>query len=431
MIDNTQIRIGVIGLGYVGLPLAHALSEHFPVIGFDLNERRITELKNGHDRTHEITQADLQKSSLKYTNSAKELKDVNFYIVTVPTPLDHTNNPDLGFLESASTIVGELLSENDIVVYESTVYPGVTEDYCIPILESNSHLVAGKDFFVGYSPERINPGDKKHTLKTIKKIVSAQTDKSLEVLSNVYSTVVEAGIHKASSIKVAEAAKVIENSQRDINIAFVNELSIIFEKMEIDTLEVLEAASTKWNFLNFIPGLVGGHCIGIDPYYLTYKATLLGVKPHVILCGRETNDSMGTHIGEIIIKKLIEKKKNFFSLNIGIFGLSFKENCPDIRNSKVEDIYKFFQSLNINTLIHDPLVYDDSVAEEYGRSMNKIDEMVDLDVAIVAVCHDYYRELGPNYFTKSLKGDGSLIFDVKGMFNKSSFMKENIEYIRL
>lgn len=316
-------------------------------------------------------------------------------------------------------------------MYESTVYPGVTEDFCMPILERNSKLQAGKDFFVGYSPERINPGDKKHTLKTIKKVISAQTDDALEVIYNVYSKVVEAGIHRASSIKVAEAAKVIENSQRDINIAFINELSIIFEKMGIDTYEVLEAASTKWNFLNFTPGLVGGHCIGVDPYYLTYKATLLGVKPHVILCGRETNDGMGVHIGQLIIKKLVEKKKDFSSLRIGIFGLSFKENCPDIRNSKVHDIYNFFTSLEIETLIHDPLVYDDSVFDEYGIPMNKLDEMVNLDVAIVAVSHDYYKELSENYFIKILKPYNSLVFDIKGMFNKKIFSKENAEYIRL
>jgi UDP-N-acetyl-D-galactosamine dehydrogenase len=330
--------IAVIGLGYVGLPLAAHLSRNFKVIGYDNNEVNITELKNGHDRTLELTAAELKKADIHFTSDAAELSDCRLFIVAVPTPVDDSHVPDLRAIENASAIIGRRLSSGSCVVYESTVYPGATEDICIPILEKESNLKFGRDFTIGYSPERINPGDKVHTIDNTVKIISASDQSTLDFLEGIYSSIVKAGLHKASSIKVAEAAKVIENTQRDINIALMNELSIIFNKIGIDTIEVLEAAETKWNFLSFRPGLVGGHCIGVDPYYLTYKAQSIGYHPEVILSGRRINDNMGKYVAQRTIKMLIATDKQVHNARVAILGLSFKENVPDIRNTRVTDI---------------------------------------------------------------------------------------------
>ena len=363
---NKKESICVVGLGYVGLPLAVAFARHFNVIGFDINQIRINELKLGIDRTKETTPEELLNSNILFTANEEYIKKCKFIIITVPTPIDKHKVPDLKPIFSASTIVGRNLQKDSIVVYESTVYPGLTEEECVPILEKESKLKWKKDFFVGYSPERINPGDKIHRFENIVKVVSGDSEYSLNIISEIYSKVVKAGIFKAKSIKVAEAAKVIENTQRDINIALMNELSMIFHKMGIDTKDVLEAAATKWNFLKFEPGLVGGHCISVDPYYLTFKAQELGHHPEVILSGRRVNDNMPNFVVQNVLKLLIKAKKQIESSKIIIFGLSFKENIPDIRNSKVVDIYNELKDFGIDTYIYDPYVYKDEVFKEYG-----------------------------------------------------------------
>lgn len=407
-------KIGIIGLGYVGLPLAVEFGKHRPVIGFDINQDRIQELKNGFDRTREVDAEELKSSNgLSFSFAAEDLKQVKYFIVTVPTPVDEFKKPDLFPLESASRTVGSVLKKGDIVIYESTVFPGCTEEICVPILEKISGLKFNVDFFCGYSPERINPGDKLHRVTTIKKVTSGSTPEIAEEVDQLYLSIIKAGTHKASSLKVAEAAKVIENSQRDINIAFVNELALIFERMGIDTSEVLEAAGTKWNFLPFKPGLVGGHCIGVDPYYLTYKAEGLGYTPEVILAGRRINDNMGQHIATCVVKLMA---KNDLPINKGkvlILGITFKEDCPDIRNSKVIDVIKELQSYGSIVDVYDPQADSAEVKHEYGLSL--VEKLSGKYHAIVlAVSHQEFKTLDWN----SIKDNNTVVYDVKGFLKK-------------
>lgn len=385
-------KISIIGLGYVGLPVAVAFGKKQEVIAFDISEKRVSELKEGIDNTKETTLDELKSSELLFTTNPDDLKNADFHIVAVPTPIDKSNRPDLSPLVNVSTMLGKIIKKGDIVVYESTVYPGVTEEECMPILEKYSGLKGGVDFFVGYSPERINPGDKKHTFTQITKVVAGQNDEIRKIVASVYGSVVEAGIYEASSIKVAEAAKVIENTQRDINIAFVNELAIIFNKLGISVHEVLEAAKTKWNFLPFEPGLVGGHCIGVDPYYLTYKAEQVGYHPEVILSGRRTNDNMGKYIAERTIKEMIKKDMPIRNNKVGILGFTFKENCPDVRNTKVIDIVRELESYHIEVKVYDPIADADSAMKEYNISLCSLDEIKNLEILIVAVAHSKIKE---------------------------------------
>lgn len=409
------MKVAVIGLGYVGLPLAVEASKKYEVLGFDLNKARIAELELGQDRTLEVEEIELkQAKNLRYSASEKDLEDANFYIVTVPTPIDQYKTPDLSPLRSASTTLGKYLKKGDIVVYESTVFPGCTEEECVPILIKQSGLGYNVDFFCGYSPERINPGDKVHRLTTIKKVTSGSTPETAEVVDEFYRSIIEAGTHLASSIKVAEAAKVIENSQRDINIAFVNELALIFDKMNIDTLEVLEAAGTKWNFLGFRPGLVGGHCIGVDPYYLTYKAESLGYHPQVILSGRKINDNMGPYVAASVVKLLAQKGIGVANSKVLVLGITFKENCPDIRNSRVIDIIRELRQFSMIVDVHDPHADSEEVGEEYGLSLIKEVELKNYQAIILAVSHDEYRELE----WSSVDVQGTVIYDVKGIVPK-------------
>ena len=408
-------KIGIIGLGYVGLPLAVEFGKVIDVVGFDINKERIEELKNGHDRTLEVDGPELRSSvKLSFSYDAQDLKSVNYFIVTVPTPVDQFKKPDLTPLVSASKTVGGVLKNGDVVIYESTVYPGCTEEVCVPVLEKVSGLKFNVDFFCGYSPERINPGDKLHRVSTIKKITSGSTPEIARKVDDLYKKIITAGTHLASSIKVAEAAKVIENSQRDINIAFVNELSMIFEKMGIDTHEVLEAAGTKWNFLPFKPGLVGGHCIGVDPYYLTYKAESLGHHPEVILSGRKTNDFMGVHIANKVIKLMANRQLPVHGGNILVLGITFKENCPDIRNSKVADVVNELKGFGTNVDIYDPHADATEVMHEYGfdliKSLNKTYHAI-----VLAVSHNEFKNLP----WEKIKNNNTVIYDVKGFLDKS------------
>ena len=409
-------KIGIIGLGYVGLPLAVEFGKHRPVIGFDINKERIEELKKGFDRTREVESDELKSSSgLSFSSTIEDLKQVKYFIVTVPTPVDEFKKPDLFPLESASKTVGGVLKKGDIVIYESTVYPGCTEEVCVPILENVSGLKFNVDFFCGYSPERINPGDKLHRVTTIKKVTSGSTPEIAEEVDQLYLTIIKAGTHKASSLKVAEAAKVIENSQRDINIAFVNELALIFERMGIDTSEVLEAAGTKWNFLPFKPGLVGGHCIGVDPYYLTYKAEGLGYRPEVILAGRRINDNMGQHIATCVVKLMA---KNDLPINKGrilVLGITFKEDCPDIRNSKVIDVIHELQSYGAVVDVYDPQADAVEVKHEYDLSL--VQKPTGTYHAIVlAVSHGQFKSIDWN----SIKDNKTVVYDVKGFLSKEN-----------
>lgn len=402
-------KVAVIGLGYVGLPVAVAFSDKGKTIGFDVSQERIDELKKGFDKTGEVDSKELKKENAVFTSDKKTLKQADFYIVAVPTPIDEAKKPDLSLLENASTCIGSVLKPGDIVVYESTVYPGVTEEVCLPLLEQVSGLKGGKDFFVGYSPERINPGDKLHSFTKIKKIVAGDTAKSLEIVSSVYSSVVEAGVYEASSIKVAEAAKVIENTQRDINIAFVNELSLIFGELGISTHEVLEAANTKWNFLPFKPGLVGGHCIGVDPYYLTYLAESIGHHPDVILSGRRINDRMGKCIAERTVKAIIKEGMPIQRASVAILGFTFKENCPDVRNTKVYDIVSELDTYQINSLVYDPIANKSDVLREYGLELSELTALSDVKVAVVAVAHDVFLDKKMIDYLNQL----DLIIDIK------------------
>jgi UDP-N-acetyl-D-galactosamine dehydrogenase len=421
-----HIKIAVIGLGYVGLPLAVEFANKYQVIGFDINAARISELNDNYDRTLEITSEQLEVVSKKVGDTSglvcsanvNDLKDCNFFIITVPTPVDKNNRPDLRPLYKASETVGRVLRKGATVVYESTVYPGVTEDECVPILERVSGLIYNEDFYAGYSPERINPGDKEHTVSKILKITSGSTPEAADYIDFIYSSVITAGTHKASSIKVAEAAKVIENSQRDINIAFVNELSKIFNRLGIDTSEVLDAAGTKWNFLKFKPGLVGGHCIGVDPYYLAQKAQELGYHPEIILAGRRLNDEMGTYIAREIVKLMINKDIQVKSSNILILGFTFKENCPDVRNTRVIDIVKELKTYNTNISVYDPWAKPNEVLHEYGfLTVNdfEIIKQKRYDGIILAVSHAEFKNLN----LSEVKSVNSVVYDVKGFFDKN------------
>ncbi|MEH6449012.1 MAG: nucleotide sugar dehydrogenase [Oleispira sp.] len=423
-------KISVIGLGYVGLPVAAAFAKDRTVIGFDINRRRIDELRDGIDRTLEVNAEELEKCLIKFTNNKIDLEKADFHIVAVPTPINDANQPDLTPLISASETVGSILKTGDIVVYESTVYPGATEEDCVPVLESASGLVCGKDFFVGYSPERINPGDKVHTFSTITKVVSGQTPEVLDIVANVYSSVVTAGVHKAPTIKVAEAAKVIENTQRDLNIALMNELSIIFERMGIDTVDVLEAAGTKWNFLPFRPGLVGGHCIGVDPYYLTHKAQKLGYHPEVISAGRRINDSMPEHVVEQTVKRMIQSDCNVKGARVAILGLTFKEDCPDLRNSKVGDVVKDFQSYGVDLLVHDSMADSDEAQRHYNTRLCDWSELTNLDAIVLCVSHKEYKTVTPEQY-KSMLNTSGVFMDVKSTVDRDLFLENNINLWRL
>lgn len=407
-------KVAIIGLGYVGLPLAVAVAEKFEVIGFDINQKRIDELKKGHDRTDEVSDKELSSiRNLKFSYEENDLASANLYIVTVPTPIDANKNPDLSLVEKASILVGKYLKTGDTIVYESTVFPGCTEDICVPILEKKSGLKFNKDFHCGYSPERINPGDKDRGVKQILKVTSGSTPESADKIDSFYKSVITAGTYKASSIKVAEGAKVIENAQRDINIAFVNELSLIFNKMNINTHEVLEAAGTKWNFLPFKPGLVGGHCIGVDPYYLTHKAQSLGYTPEVILAGRRINDNMGKYVAQETVKLMCQNKTDLSKAKVLILGITFKENCPDVRNTRVVDIIDEFDQFNIETHVYDPLADKVEVKEEYDIELIR-DLKEDYSAIILAVAHSVFDDLD----WRKIKGD-AIVFDVKGILPKS------------
>jgi UDP-N-acetyl-D-galactosamine dehydrogenase len=410
-------KIAIIGLGYVGLPLAVEFAKKHQVIGFDINQLRIDELGKGHDRTLEVHNSELKSTTMKFTSRLDEIRDCNIFIVTVPTPIDSHKQPDLIPLIKASETVAKVLKKNDIVIYESTVYPGCTEEDCVPVLEKVSGLKFNKDFFCGYSPERINPGDKDRTVTKILKVTSGSTPETAEKVNSLYASVITAGTYKASSIKVAEAAKVIENSQRDINIAFVNELSLIFNKMNLDTKEVLEAAGTKWNFLNFAPGLVGGHCIGVDPYYLTHKAEALGYHPQVILAGRRINDGMGAYVANQVVKLMIKKGHQILDAKVLVLGLTFKENCPDIRNTRVVDIVSEMKEFGCQVDIFDPWADSKEVKHEYNLDMKTADCMNDLkqySAVILAVSHKQFLETKLN----DIKDSKTVFYDLKGLFSK-------------
>ncbi|WP_144395459.1 nucleotide sugar dehydrogenase [Pleionea sediminis] len=423
-------KVSVIGLGYVGLPVAVAFGKTQPVVGFDINAQRIEELKKGIDRTLEVESNDLQSADIEFTDSTEVLAKADFHIVAVPTPINEARKPDLRPMLSASKTVGQALKKGDIVVFESTVYPGATEEDCVPILEAESGLKCGTDFFVGYSPERINPGDKEHTFTKITKIVSGQDEATLETVAEVYESVVTAGVFRASSIKVAEAAKVIENTQRDLNIALMNELSLIFQKMNIDTLDVLEAAGTKWNFLPFRPGLVGGHCIGVDPYYLTHKAEIIGHHPEVIMAGRRINDDMGKTIVQTAMKKLIKNGIDASKAKVGVLGLTFKENCPDLRNSKVIDIITELQSFGIEPVVHDPMADAEEAKEEYGVTLAADKDLEGFDLIFVAVAHSQYNSLSMNDFEKVLKPNAHIV-DIKGILDRDAFAQSSFNLSRI
>jgi UDP-N-acetyl-D-galactosamine dehydrogenase len=406
-------KIAMVGLGYVGLPVAVAFGKTHPVVGFDIKAARIAELQSGKDSTGEVAPADLALANIRYTDRIEDLKSCDFFIIAVPTPVDTGNKPDLSPLVGASTSVGKALKKGDVVVYESTVYPGATEEECIPVLEKHSGLKFGVDFTVGYSPERINPGDREHTFTKIKKIVSGSDAATLEIVADVYGSVVTAGVHRASSIKVAEAAKVIENTQRDLNIALMNELSVVFKRMNIDTQEVLEAAGSKWNFLPFRPGLVGGHCIGVDPYYLTHQAEKLGYIPQVILAGRRINDNMGRFVARNTIKQMIAQGIDVARSRIGVLGITFKENCPDTRNSKVVDIIRELQDYGVDVVVCDPHADAAEVHEEYGLTLGKVDASLPVDALVIAVAHSEYKALSPADLRAMARGDNPVLIDVK------------------
>jgi len=422
--------ISVVGLGYVGLPVAVAFGKVRKTVGFDINPRRIEELRNGYDRTGEVSPEDLRDSDILFTDSLEELKKADFHIVAVPTPVDAANQPDLTLMLKASETVGKALKNGDIVVYESTVYPGATEEECVPVLERCSGLKCGGDFTVGYSPERINPGDKEHTFTKIKKVVAGQDEDTLEIVARVYESVVNAGVHRATSIKVAEAAKVIENTQRDLNIALMNELAIIFDRLGIDTGEVLAAAGTKWNFLAFKPGLVGGHCIGVDPYYLTHKAEKIGYIPQVILSGRRINDGMGKFIAQRAVKEMIRAGHQILGSTVTVLGLTFKEDCPDLRNSKVIDIIRELQDYGVNVQVHDASANPSEAASEYGVALISLEQLRPAAAVIVAVAHRLYREWSAADLTR-LMGRNPVVIDVKGIYEPAELERTGARVWRL
>ena len=413
-------KISVIGLGYVGLPVAVAFGRAgMPVVAFDIDQARVAELRGGHDRTNEISDDELKSTPMTFTSDPKDLAAADFHIVAVPTPITDTNRPDLGPLVGASTSVGGQLKRGDIVVYESTVYPGVTEEVCAPILARESGLVAGTDFTVGYSPERINPGDLEHRFETITKVVAGQDDRTLDVVADVYGSVVTAGVHRAPTIRTAEAAKVIENTQRDLNIALMNELALIFERLGIDTQDVLAAAGTKWNFLKFTPGLVGGHCIGVDPYYLTYRAEQMGYHPQVILAGRRINDGMGAWVANETIKRLM-RNGGHGPFRVAVLGITFKEDVPDCRNTRVTDIVRELVSFGVTVQIHDPMADPEAVAEEYGVHLIPMNAFEPADAVVLAVPHKEYRDAGWGAVTHLLKDGRGLVIDVRSRLDRGT-----------
>ena len=431
-LESRKRPLAVVGLGYVGLPLAVALSRHMDVIGFDINAARVAEIAAGHDRTREVDDAALAEAKVRYTSDPAELARAAVIIVAVPTPIDSHRSPDLTPVIGASTTVGRHMSKGCVVVYESTVYPGLTEEICVPILERESGLKLGSGFTVGYSPERINPGDKVHTLATITKIVSGSDPATADLLARIYGSVVKAGIHRASSIKVAEAAKVIENTQRDLNIALMNELAVIFGRMGIDTLEVLEAAGSKWNFLPFRPGLVGGHCIGVDPYYLTFKAEELGFHPEVILAGRRINDNMGKYVAECAVKQLIRRGARVNGARVGILGFTFKENVPDLRNTRVVDVIRELEDYGVTTLVTDAEADGEEALREYGQRLVPLEELTGLDAIVLAVPHKAYAALTPADLKSRLADPArGVVLDVKSLYDPAAMREAGVEYWRL
>lgn len=452
---NREEKLSLIGLGYVGLPIAVSFAQKVDVIGFDVSQKKIDLYKSGIDPTREVGNEILKNTTIEFTSDERKLREAKFHIVAVPTPVKEDRTPDLKPLESASKTLGRNLTKGSIVVFESTVYPGVTEEICVPILERESGLRCGLDFKVGYSPERINPGDKEHRLETIIKIVSGMDKETLDVVSNIYELVVEVGVYKAESIKVAEAAKVIENAQRDINIAFMNELSIIFNKMKIDTKAVLEAAGTKWNFLKFSPGLVGGHCIGVDPYYLTYKAEQMGYYSQIILSGRKINDDMGKYVAESIVKKMIKANKQINGSRVAIFGVTFKENCPDVRNTKVIDVIKELEEYGVEVKVVDPLADKEDLWHEYRINPCGIHEIKEMDAVMFAVPHEEFKSISLEDVQKMYRStrqvyvgsqafseiaatsdfvtsdDSKVLMDLKGIFNRKAAEEAGFLYWRL
>lgn len=429
-LNNTTIAL--IGLGYVGLPLAVEFGKHRPVIGFDINQTRVAELQGGQDHTLECSPEQLKAAQhLRFSSQLDDLRDCGIFIVTVPTPVDDAHRPDLSPLVKASQTVGSVLKKGDVVIYESTVFPGATEEVCVPELEKASGLTFNQDFFCGYSPERINPGDKVNTLTTIKKITSGSTPEVAQAVDALYRQIITAGTHQASSIKVAEAAKVIENTQRDLNIALVNELSVIFSRLDIDTLDVLEAAGSKWNFLPFRPGMVGGHCIGVDPYYLTHKAEQVGYHPQVILAGRRINDNMGRYVARNTIKRMLQAGMDVPRCRIGVLGITFKENCPDIRNSKVIDVVRELQAWGAEVVVADAWADPAEVQHEYSIPLGAIDQDHPVDALIVAVGHNEYRALSPTQLKTLTRGNSPVLADVKSLYDRHALVAAGFNVFRL
>ena len=431
---DAKSKLALVGLGYVGMPIAVAFAKKVPVIGFDLNAEKIKRYQEGHDPTGEVGDEAIRETTVDFTSDETRLREASFIIVAVPTPINTDKTPNLAPVEGASLIVGRNLTKGAIVVYESTVYPGVTEDICIPILEKESGLKCGEDFFVGYSPERINPGDKAHRLENIKKIVSGMNPETLEEIARVYELVIKAGVHRASSIKVAEAAKVVENSQRDINIAFMNELAMVFNRMDIDTHEVIEAMNTKWNALGFLPGLVGGHCIGVDPYYFVYEAEKLGYHSQIILAGRKINDDMAGYIADMIIKQLVLANKKVKQAKVLILGITFKENCPDTRNSKVNDIILRLNEYGIQPLVSDPWADPADAKREYGVDLTDWKDVRDADCVVFAVAHDVFKAISKtelDQLFKTVDGEQKVIIDIKSILNREDYSSEDYRFWRL
>lgn len=431
---NGKTKLALVGLGYVGMPIAVAFAKKVPVIGFDLNREKIERYREGHDPTGEAGDEAIRQTTVEFTSDETRLKEASFIIVAVPTPINSDKTPDLAPVEGASVTVGRNLSKGAIVVYESTVYPGVTEDICIPILEKESGLKCGTDFFIGYSPERINPGDKAHRLENIKKIVSGMNAETMEEIAKVYELVIKAGVHRASSIKVAEAAKVVENSQRDINIAFMNELAMVFDRMDIDTREVIEAMNTKWNALGFYPGLVGGHCIGVDPYYFVYEAEKLGYHSQIILAGRKINDDMAGYVADVIIKQMVLANKKVKQAKVLILGLTFKENCPDTRNSKVNDIILHLNEFGIKPLVSDPWADPADARREYGVELTDWTQVTDADCVVFAVAHDIFKSISKEQLDrlfKTVPGEQKVVIDIKSILNREDYASEDYRFWRL
>lgn len=431
---NGKSKLALVGLGYVGMPIAVAFAKKVPVIGFDLNQEKIEKYREGHDPTGEVGDAAIRETSVDFTSDETRLKEAAFIIVAVPTPINSDKTPDLAPVEGASVTVGRNLTKGAIVVYESTVYPGVTEDICVPILEKESGLKCGSDFYVGYSPERINPGDKAHRLENIKKIVSGMNTETMEEIAKVYELVIKAGVHRASSIKVAEAAKVVENSQRDINIAFMNELAMVFDRMDIDTHEVIEAMNTKWNALGFYPGLVGGHCIGVDPYYFVYEAEKLGYHSQIILAGRKINDDMAGYVADVIIKQLVLANKKVKQSKVLILGITFKENCPDTRNSKVNDIIQRLNEFGIQPLVSDPYADPADAKREYGVDLVDWENVRDVDCVVFAVAHNSFKTISRDQLElifHTVPGEQKVIIDIKSILDPDDYRSEAYRFWRL